>query len=447
MDSVPPRTTKNSSNVPGVFLHISKLCKLKSVGVSHNEIPKPTNDSSVDSSSAGEANCCVDSRDWKIHPQPLEGTWISSSGCLEEAVLSRLFITVSALKSAYVQLQQAHIPYEPKKILVADELMVSELESLSELEHLYGKKHQCDSNFQSSLCLKIQEHQEMVAELQTKIQCRESNIAHLRSEVEELERKNAELERNMKQQVLPEEELFPLRQELTPALFSEVFKFTSKSIHDFAKPLISLMKASGWNLDEAANLISDSVIYAERSHKKFAFEAYLSRVMLGDAQDVCFSLEQLDRVMSFRDPFDALMEDPDSNFGRFCWSKYVVAVPSKMERSFFGNLDQRAFVLSGGHPRTPFYQAFTRMARWIWALLVMVHSFIPRAEMFYVRRGDDYSKNYMESVVNQVSTEKGEQLKVGFTVMPGFKIGSAIIRCRVYPCRMKASTRFSSSSL
>lgn len=346
-----------------------------------------------------------------------------------------------------MQLQQAHIPYEPKKIHVADELMVSELESLSELEHLYMKKQTCDSKFRSSRCSKIQEYQDMLAELQTKIQCRESEIAHLRSEVEELERKNAELEQNIKQQVLPEEKLFPLRQELTPALFSELFKFTSKSIHDFAKPLISLMKASGWNLDEVASLISDSVVYAERSHKKFAFEAYLSWVMIGDSQDICFNLEQFDRVMSFGDPFDALMEDPDSNFGRFCRSKYVMAVPSKMECSFFGNLDQRAFVLSGGHPRTPFYQAFTRMARWIWALLVMVHSFIPRAEMFYVKRGDDFSKNYMESVVNQVSTEKGERLKVGFTVTPGFKIGSTIIQCRVYLCRTKASTGSFGSSL
>lgn len=306
---------------------------------------------------------------------------------------------------------------------------------------MYIKKKRCDAKFQSSLCLKIQEHQEMLAELQTKILSSESEVACLRLEVEELDRRNAELEQKIKQQLLPEEELFPPRQELTSALFSEVFKFTSGSIHDFAKPLISLMKASGWNLDKAASLISGSVIYAERSHKKYAFEAYLSQIMLGDAQDECCSLEQFDRVMSFRNPFDALMEDPDSNFGRFCRLKYVMAVPSKMEHSFFGNLDQRAFVLSGGHPRTPFYQAFTRMARWIWALLVMVHSFIPKAEIFYVKRGDDYSKDYMESVVNQVLTEKGEKFKAGFTVMPGFKIGGTIIRCRVYLCRMKTSIR------
>ncbi|KAG1338132.1 putative protein GRAVITROPIC IN THE LIGHT 1 [Cocos nucifera] len=119
-----------------------------------------------------------------------------------------------------------------------------------------------------------------------------------------------------------------------------------------------------------------------------------------------------------------------------------MAAPSKMECSFFGNLDQRAFILSGGHPRTPFYQAFTRMARWIWALLVMVHSFIPKAEFFSVERGDDYSNVYMESVVNQVLlTENGEKLKVGFAVMPGIKIGGTIIQCRVYPSRMQTSTR------
>ncbi|XP_010922713.1 protein GRAVITROPIC IN THE LIGHT 1 [Elaeis guineensis] len=438
MESALPRTTKNSSNIPGVFLHFPRLRKLKSVGLSGNENLKSTH---VDRFIAEEANCCDDNGDRKIHPQPLEETMVASSECLEEAVISRLFATISALKAAYIQLQQAHIPYEPKKIHAADELMVSELESLSELEHLYINKQICDPKLPSSLDLKIQEYQEMLAELQTKIRCRESEITHLRLEMEELDWKNVELEQKIKLQMLPEEELFPLRQELTPALFLEVFNFTSKSIHDFAKPLISLMKASGWNLDKATGSIYGSVIYAERSHKKYAFDAYLSRVMLGDAQDEFFSLEQFDRVMSFRNPFDALMEDPDSSFGRFCRLKYVMAVPSKMECSFFGNLDQRAFILGGGHPRTPFYQAFTRMARWIWALLVLVHSFIPKAEFFYVKRGDDYSNNYMESVVNQVSTEKGEKLKVGFTVMPGIKIGGTIIRCRVYLSRMQTSAR------
>ncbi|MCI37031.1 hypothetical protein A2U01_0058255, partial [Trifolium medium] len=35
---------------------------------------------------------------------------------------------------------------------------------------------------------------------------------------------------------------------LSVAKFQDVFKAASKSIHDFAKPLISLMKASGWDL-------------------------------------------------------------------------------------------------------------------------------------------------------------------------------------------------------
>ncbi|KAG1338131.1 putative protein GRAVITROPIC IN THE LIGHT 1 [Cocos nucifera] len=130
MDSSLPRTTKNFSNIPGVFLHFSKLSKLKSVGLSYNENVKPTH---VDRSIAEEADCCDDDGDRKIHPQPLEETTVASSGFLEEAMISMLFATTSALKTAYVQLQQAHIPFKPKKIHAADKLIVSELESLSEL--------------------------------------------------------------------------------------------------------------------------------------------------------------------------------------------------------------------------------------------------------------------------------------------------------------------------
>jgi hypothetical protein len=43
----------------------------------------------------------------------------------------------------------------------------------------------------------------------------------------------------------------------------DISKAASKSIHDFAKPLISFLKASGWDLDLAAKSIEDAVVYSK----------------------------------------------------------------------------------------------------------------------------------------------------------------------------------------
>jgi hypothetical protein len=108
-----------------------------------------------------------------------------------------------------------------------------------------------------------------------------------------------------------------------------------------------------------------------------------------------------------------------------------------MEDSFFGNLDHRAFVERGGHPRTQFYQTFARMARNVWALITVARYLKPRAEMFFVKTGLQFQKKHMESVPARLITEKAK-ISVGFTVMPGFKIGCTVIRCKVYLSMLNA---------
>lgn len=144
-----------------------------------------------------------------------------------------------------------------------------------------------------------------------------------------------------------------------------------------------------------------------------------------------FSMDSFDDIMSFRDPFDALVEAPNSAFGRFCREKYLVAVPCSMEVSFFGNKDHRAFIENGGHPRTQFYQAFARMAVNVWAMLTVARQLKPKAEMFFVKGGVQFQKKHMESVPAKLTPEEAK-ISVGFTILPGFKIGCSVIRCRVY---------------
>ena len=47
------------------------------------------------------------------------------------------------------------------------------------------------------------------------------------------------------------------------------------------------------------------------------------------------------------DPLDMLCQNPNSVFGKFCTSKYLVVVHPKLEASFFGNLDQRNYKKKG----------------------------------------------------------------------------------------------------
>lgn len=433
---------QTSQNKSKIFQHFSKLCKPRSAGIfSSEENPKLIQGSQIGSSEDEDVGSCDDSRDRKIHPHPLEYANFAGSQNSEEAIVSKLFDSISALKSAYVQLQQAHIPYESPKIRAADQLVESELHSISKLERSYIQMHTNRAEALLSLHMQVEEQKEFERIQKCALMAKDSDILNLRSKIKLVIERNEELEALINKAQLPEVELFQTNQEWTPQLFSKVFMLTSKSIHDFTKLLINLMKASSWDLDRAADSICNSIIFTKRSHKKFTFEAFLSNVMLGCTHAECFKRNHFEQLMHFVDPFDALMQEPDSEFGKFCRSKYLDAVPLKMEASFFENLDQRSFVLSGRHPRTPFYEAFVIMARRVWSLQVIAHSFIPKAEIFYCKRGAKFSKNYMESVVNMSHLVMGtEEVSpdVGFTVMPGFTIGSHINRCKVYLCRISS---------
>lgn len=384
-----------------------------------------------------------------------------------EALISKIFTNVSALKSAYIELQAAHTPYDPDKIQAADKLVISELKNLSELKHFYREsfpKPVCVSPQDSRLAAEIQEQQSllktyevMVKKFQSEIQNKDSELHQLQQQIEEANQKRLRLEKNLKLRGLLAKESEGSAEEngffavdLTPDLFISVVEAAFKAIHDFSKPLINMMKAAGWDLDAAANSIEPNVVYAKRAHKKYAFESHICQRMFSGFQQESFAVKAenvtitresfFNQFLALRemDPLDMLGQSPDSIFGKFCRSKYLVVVHPKMEASFFGNLDQRNYVMGGGHPRTPFYQAFLKLAKSIWLLHRLAYSFEPSAKVFQVKRGSEFSEVYMESVVkNLIVDENDEKPKVGLMVMPGFSIGGSVIQSRVYLSGMK----------
>ncbi|KAL4567440.1 hypothetical protein LXL04_023024 [Taraxacum kok-saghyz] len=76
-----------------------------------------------------------------------------SSWCGHEEI-SKLFDKMSELKLAYVQLQEAHIPYDPDKIKAADELVFSNLDGLCKVRRSFKEKQFQKSNSLSA-CLTV----------------------------------------------------------------------------------------------------------------------------------------------------------------------------------------------------------------------------------------------------------------------------------------------------
>lgn len=407
-----------------------------------------------------------DSNSQKVHPQPMEEAANQNPEAME-ALVSKIFTNISSLKSAYIQLQSAHTPYDPDKIQAADKLVISELKNLSELKHFYREhnpKPVCASPQDSRLAAEIQEQQSllktyevMVKKFQSEIQNKDSEILQLHQKIQEASQKRVKLEKNLKlrgmstkefKDGVDEDGIFSL--DLSPDLFKSAVEAAYKSIHDFSKPLINMMKAAGWDLDAAANSIEPDIVYAKRAHKKYAFESHICQRMFLGFQDESFSVKSenpsgtkesvFHQYLALRemDPLDAVGQSPDSNFGKFCQSKYLVVVHPKMEASFFGNLDQRNYVMGGGHPRTAFYQAFLKLAKSVWLLHRLAHSFDPPVKIFQVKRDAEFSEVYMESVEKNCAIEDSDQKpKVGLMVMPGFWIGGSVIQSQVYLTGMK----------
>ncbi|KAL3829027.1 hypothetical protein ACJIZ3_017829 [Penstemon smallii] len=430
---VSSKPLKPNSNISEIVSRFAKVCKLRSIGVlntSENGDTHLCNGPSLPEESCSDAT--TEDADFdavKIHPNPTEvQSKVSECGHME---ILKLFDTLLALKLAYVKLQEAHIPYDPEKIRAADEEVVSHLESLCKTKKAYNEKILNDVNSVSALLLaEIQVQERSLEKLKSKAKNKDKEVVNFRVELRDLETRNKKMVEEIREQ---EKEIF---KGLTHYSFEDVVKEVRRAIHDFSKPLIALMKVSDWDLDKAVNEIQNSVVYTKRSHKKYAFEAFIARRMFhGFSPQSC----DLENIMKLEDPIDALIEDPQSSFAKFCKAKYLLIVHPKMEASFFGNLDHRTLVSNGIHPYTPFYRAFVKMAKWVWFLQGFTSFTDPKVEIFGVKQGSEFSDVYME-VPEELKECKARHVqkrcKVEFMISPGFIRGETLIRSQVYASKM-----------
>lgn len=378
-----------------------------------------------------------------------------------EAFLAKLFANVSAVKAAYAQLQFAQSPYDPDGIQSADEWVVSELKHLSELKQCFVKKQFDEYSPDTTLLLaEIQEQKSVLKtydimgmKLDSQLKLKESEIMFLREKLVEANKENKLLEKrlNASGPVSPLDNLH--FSSLSPSHFIMFLRQTIRSIRSFVRLLSNEMVDAGWKLDAAASSIQPGTEFLNVNDICYAFESFVCQEMFDGFNYPNFSIsteplpEQkkkqrlyFDRFMELRSvkPADYLAWKPKSTFARFCRAKYLKLIHPKMEDSIFGNLDQRNILNSGEYPETTFFSTFSEMAKRIWLLHCLAFSFDPVASIFQLSRGSRFSDVYMESLNEEAflswdgSTETEPRL--GFTVVPGFKIGKTVIQCQVYLC-------------
>ncbi|CAN4104251.1 unnamed protein product [Withania somnifera] len=378
-----------------------------------------------------------------------------------EAFLAKLFANVSAVKAAYAQLQFAQSPYDPDGIQSADELVVSELKSLSELKQCFVKKQFDEySRDTTHLLAEIQEQKSVLKtfdimgkKLDSQLKLKESEIMFLKEKLVEGNKENKLLEKrlNASGPVSPLDNLH--FSNLNPSHFIMFLRQTIRSIRSFVRLLTKEMVEAGWMLDAAASSIQPGIDFLNTNDIWYAFESFICQEMFDGFNYPNFSIsteplpEQkkkqrlfFDRFMELRsvNPADYLAWKPKSTFGRFCRAKYMKLIHVKMEDSIFGNLDQRNILNSGEYPETTFFSTFSEMAKRVWLLHCLAFSFDPVASIFQLNRGCRFSDVYMESLNDEAflswDGSPETEPRVAFTVVPGFRIGKTVIQCQVYLC-------------
>uniref|UniRef100_A0A7N1A6R1 DUF641 domain-containing protein n=1 Tax=Kalanchoe fedtschenkoi TaxID=63787 RepID=A0A7N1A6R1_KALFE len=371
-----------------------------------------------------------------------------------EALMSRLFASVSSIKASYAQLQLAQCPYDGDEIRSADQLVISELTSLSELKQCYVKKQFDFSPEKAIILAEIQEqncalktYEITMKKLEIHTKLKDSEIDQLRAQLEECNKQNKRKQRKLNESghLYVLDNVHPSG--LNPSHFIAVLRHAVKSIRLFVRMMVGEMDSAGWDLSLAADAISPDVAYWKDNHQCFAFESFVCLEMFNGFQHCHYALQHQPfkdpkaRTRRFYEKFNELKSasvkeylatQPDSTFGKFCRAKYLTLIHPDLELSLCRDLTQRKLVKLGGFPETLFFASFAEMARRVWLLHCLAFSFDPQVAIFQIRPGARFSELYMESVTDEAFLEPEINPQAAFTVVPGFQIGKTVLQCQVY---------------
>lgn len=363
-----------------------------------------------------------------------------------EAFVAKLFATISSLKAAYAELQAAQFPYNGEAVQCADQGVVDELKVISEMKRSFLKK-QIDSSppHVTLLLAEIHEQQSLMKmyeitmnKMEKEIKSKEFEMSLLEKQLVELDSTNKSIEIKLNSSgCFPSFDKVELS-DLTPTNFILVLHYALRSIRNFVKLLVCDMVNAHWDIDAAVRAIEPNVTFSKSSYRCFAIESYVTRLMFDgfteyddESEDDSIQWFKRFKKMKALTTPQLLKENPKSLFGKFTRAKYMRLVHPKMEASLYGNLSQRKTLNAWQFPDTVFFGAFTEMARRVLVLRCLAGSFDKEVSVFQVRKGCRFSEVFMESVTDE-AFNGGSELRVGFTVVPGFKVGETVVQSQVY---------------
>uniref|UniRef100_A0A2P2QMG0 Uncharacterized protein MANES_05G048100 n=1 Tax=Rhizophora mucronata TaxID=61149 RepID=A0A2P2QMG0_RHIMU len=391
-----------------------------------------------------------------------------------KTLISSIFAAVSSFEASYLQLQTAHVPLSEDNIKSADESLVSHLQKLSDFKRFYrdlSRNPDISRDLPIGSCLEaqVQENQSKLRvlgtfsdRLQAEIDDKDSEVLALRKRLNDLQKLNSRLSKRLAKNLNSISNFNSSSGVLLSVkVFESVLNEACRATHKFTKVLIHLMKKAGWDLDLAANSVHSSIDYLKKGHNRYAFLSYVCLGIFrgfdlkgfgldgsetgipcnGHDQNLLKTNPSLRKLLEHvsANPVELLSMDPSCEFSRFCEKKYQELIHPTMESSIFSDLDPNEVVLSSWRSLSVFSEAFLNMASSVWMLHNLAFSFDPVVEIFQVERGADFSMVYMEDVTRKYTLPAKTRVKVGFTVVPGFKIGKTMIQCQVYLCGLNCT--------
>lgn len=386
-----------------------------------------------------------------------------------ELLMGEVFETVSAMKRAYVSLQEAHCPWDSDKMRMADVAVVSELRRLGVLRERFrrrvgrgGRGSGGRGPVAATLREVVAPYEAAVEELKRAVKAREVEVENLKEKLKSATSLNSSGKKgrfqSKKKVSCSQGQVAALP---APDLFEGTMGVVKEASKSFTALLLSLMRSAHWDIAAAVRSIeaatavtgatADTAISVVGSHHaKYALESYVCRKIFQGFDHETFymdgSLSSLlhpdqyrrdcfaqYRDMKAMDPVELLGILPTCHFGKFCTKKYLAIVHPKMEESLFGDLEHRRQVLAGNHPRSHFYSEFLGLAKAVWLLHLLAFSLDPPPGHFEASRGADFHPQYMESVIRLSGGRVPADQIVGIPVSPGFKLGNgSVIKARVY---------------
>ncbi|KAJ8749782.1 hypothetical protein K2173_012333 [Erythroxylum novogranatense] len=423
---------------------------------------------------------------WCETKSSIKGEMVAMEKVIQmEMLMNEVFYSISTMKRAYVSLQEAHCPWDPERMRVADVAVVGELRKLGVLRerfrrcvsvggHNGGGRRKSGGGTGGVGLLRevVAPYEATVEELKKEVKAREVEVENLKDKLrctntlsnENGKKGRSQSKRRVSCSYAGQVTAAPAPE---PQLFEATMSQVKEASKSFTSLLLSLMRNAHWDIAaairsiEAASSTTDSISTISSTfsavtssnvthHAKYALESYISRKIFQGFDHETFymdgSLSSLLNPDQFRrdcfaqyrdmkamDPVELLGILPTCHFGKFCSKKYMTIVHPKMEESLFGNLEQHRQVSAGGHPRSEFYVEFLTLSKAIWLLHLLAFSLDPSPSQFEASRGAEFHPQYMESVVRLPGGSVPSGQIVGFPVSPGFKLGNgSVIKARVY---------------